>query len=110
MKTVSHFNDQITFLIPNITAALNSSRAMKAYSPGLMGKTTGPMIVALGHGLPDTYGAGPDLPGTVGACCWFCCCLGTSPCSPPAGSGVGKMKADFNDSIKPTKGVGMDRS
>ena len=72
------------------------------------GKVNGPLLVALGHGAgPESYGLGPDLPGCcLPFCCWFCCCVGP-PCSTPAGSGAGKMKSDFNDSVVPKKGKGI---
>lgn len=113
-KTVTHFNDQMDTFVANVAASLNgsSTASLKSYKPGFMGSIKGPMIVALGHGLgaQDTYGVGPDLPGLPGFCCWCCCCLGSSACSPPEGQGVGKLKSDFNNSVKPTKGLGMDRT
>ena len=108
VKTMPHIEDQLPTIYDNLLSTLDShTPSLKDYTPGFMGKTTGPMMVAIGHSKTDPYGVGPDVPG-MGFLLWLCCCCGP-PCSTPAGAGVGKMKADFNDTVKPTKGVGMHR-
>lgn len=63
-------------------AAAHTGRPLKHHVLGasFMGKTTGPVMVAFGHGMPDGLGVGPELPGCMGGCCWFCCCVG-GPCA-----------------------------
>lgn len=110
VKTIPHIDDAMPVFLNNVTAALDSqSPTYKSYTPGFMGKTTGPLMVALGHGVKDGYGVGPSLPAPCDSCCWFCCCIG-GPCATPAGEGVAKMKDDFNNSIKPVKGLGINRT
>jgi len=96
-------------LLPNIEAKLNN-RALKEHKRGasFMGQLQGPALVAMGHGHPEGYGVGPDLPGCAGFCCWLCCFFGM-PCSPPAGHAVAQMKNDFNYTIQPRKGKGISK-
>ncbi len=92
--------------------AITSNKPLQHHKKGvgMMGQMHGPPIVALGHDISDGYGVGPDLPGTcLPFCCWFCCCLGTAPCSTPAGHGVSKMKSDFNGTIIPRPGKGISK-
>lgn len=106
-KIGAKIGEQADALVLNILASLEG-RPLKSYKKGMMGNLTGPMLVALGHGHPQGYGLGPNCPGCVGFMCWFCCCIG-GPCSPPAGSGAAKAKSDFNKSVKPQIGKGLDK-
>jgi len=94
-------------VIKNVVATLEG-HALSVHKPTFYGGLKGPLAVAFGHGHPDGYGVGPDLPGCCGCLCWTCCIFGL-PCSPPAGKGVMKMKSDFNLSVKPTKGKGYSK-
>jgi hypothetical protein len=107
VKVYPRLDDQLTTLVPNIEAKL-AGEAMKDHKRGatLFGSVQGPMLVALGHGLEEGYGLGPDLPGFSGFCCWLCCCCGP-PCSTPAGKGVAKAKTDFNYTVVPQIGKGI---
>lgn len=99
VKTVVRIDDQMPTLIANAWALLDG-QPLKVHIRGASfeGKINGPMMVALGHGVPGAIGLGPDCPGCCGSCCWFCCC-----CSPPSGSIIAGVKADFNYSVKPNK-------
>ena len=104
-KTYVKINDVLPTLLANIDAYFNK-QALKQHQKGagFMGQVEGPMMIAFGHGLPDGYGIGPNLPGCMGGCCWFCCC-----CQTPAGHQTAKIKSDFNKSIFPQKGKGLNR-
>ena len=105
MKAYPNLNDKVPTLVNNVLAAIEN-KPLKTYSPGFMGKLTGPMLVAFGHDHPEGYGVGPDLPGCGGVCCFLCCCFGL-PCSPPAGHGAAKQKSEFNNGFGPKPGKGM---
>jgi hypothetical protein len=98
-------NDQLPDILTNIDAVVNK-KPLVAHQRGksFFGQADGPMMVAFGHGLDEGYGVGPALPGCMGCCCWVCCC-----CQTPAGHQTNKMKSDFNASVTPKKGKGIDR-
>ena len=90
-------------LLININNKINS----KSLIPHVRGvsfesQISGPAMVALGHGVDGGKGLGPDLPGCMGNCCWCVCC-----CQPPHGTMVGKIKTDFNTTVKPIVGKGL---
>jgi hypothetical protein len=105
IKTYIKIDDQMPVLMHNIQAVLNN-KALKQHVKGQSweGKIKGPVMVAMGHGLSEGYGLGPELPGCMGCCCWFICC-----CSAPRGHFVNKMKSDFNYTVKPQLGKGIDK-
>ena len=120
-KSIIRVKDQLPTVVMNIAAFLEK-RPLFDHKKGasMNAQIVGAPLVALGHGLPgklecphtrqprysvgaDGYGLGPNLPGCPGLCCWLCCC-----CSTPAGSLSKKMKTDFNKSVKPQPGKGID--
>lgn len=109
VKTYPKIQDQLPVLVKNVDL-LFQKKALQHHVKGasFFGKVNGPLLVALGHSVEkDSYGVGPDLPGTcLPCCCWTCCCFG-APCAPPAGAGSAKTKADFNNSVVPKKGKGI---
>lgn len=107
VKIYPKIDDQMPTIIKNVVATLEG-HALTPHKKTFYSSIKGPMAVSLGHGHPDGYGVGPDLPGCLGCVCWTCCCFGM-PCSPPAGKGVMKMKTDLNLSIKAIKGKGYSK-
>lgn len=107
VKIYPRLDDQLITLAPNIEAKL-AGKPLKDHKRGatLYGSAQGPMLVALGHGVEDGYGVGPDLPGCPGFCCWLCCFVGP-PCSTPAGREVSKFKTEFNYKVIPQIGKGI---
>jgi hypothetical protein len=99
VKTAIKVDDQKATLVPNVFAKLDG-KPLKVHIRGssFEGQVTGPLMVALGHGVPGAIGIGPDCPGCCGNCCWFMCC-----CSPPSGGFIAGQKAAFNYTVKPNK-------
>ena len=70
--------DQFPILVENVVA-LTQDKPLRPHVLGktfIYGKVNGPMMVAIGHGHPEAYGVGPDLPQPLRCCCWCCCCFG----------------------------------
>ena len=107
MKTYPRIDDQMPVLKFNVNAVLEGT-PLKHHIRGasMFGQFSGPALVALGHGHPDSWGLGPDMPGCCATFCW-CCCFFGYPCSPPVGRRSANFKADFNYSVKPKPGVGI---
>lgn len=111
VKTVPRIDDQLPTVLHNVQLALTTSSTVVSlthHKKGFMGTVEGPMLVAFGHHHEKGTGVGVSLPGCMGLCCFVCCCFG-GPCQTPGGHGAAKMKSDFNDSISPKAGKGMDR-
>jgi len=106
VKIGPKIKDQVPTLVSNVIAKVEG-RSLANYKKGFFGSLPGPLLVALGHGHAQGYGLGPNLTGCPGCCIWICCCCGP-PCAPPAGAGPAKIKSDFNKSVKPQVGKGMD--
>lgn len=106
VKTFVKVGDQMPTLVANVVNFLaNKPLTHHVKGKSFEGKFNGPGMVALGHGLPDGYGVGPELPGCcLGWCCWFCCC-----CQTPQGPRVAKMKSDFNLTVIPRPGKGLSK-
>lgn len=103
VKIAPKIKDQLPVLLENIDASLHS-RPLKHHVKGqsFEGRFGGPGMVALGHGLDEGYGVGPELPGCLGCFCWFLC-----GCQTPAGPRSAKLKTDFNASVMPRLGKGI---
>ena len=72
------FEDQLPVLLANVVA-LTQGKPLTPHVLGKsfpFGKVNGPMMVSIGHGHPEDYGVGPDLPQPLSCCCWCCCCFG----------------------------------
>lgn len=103
IKTYIRVRDQMPTAVRNILARLDSKPLTPHIRAATMdGQISGPMMVALGHDVKGAVGVGPDMPGCMAGCCWFCCC-----CQPPNGSLPAQMKASFNKTIKPYPGKGL---
>lgn len=108
-KGVVKILDQLPILLKNVVA-LAQEKPLTPHVLGKsfpMGKINGPIFVAIGHHHPDAFGIGPDMPQPLRCCCWCCCC--GPPCHTPASKGIAKFKAEFNDSMSPKAGKGIER-
>ena len=94
--------NQLPTLVHNVTAFVHD-RPLKNH---VRDAVRGPLLVALGHDMPNGVGLGPDFPGVGGWFVW-CCCFCGFPCSPPVGHLGNKLKSDFNKTIGPKKGKGI---
>jgi NADH dehydrogenase FAD-containing subunit len=103
IKTYIRIKDQTPTMVSNLLKHLEDKPMVgHKRAESMEGRIAGPAMVALGHGVPGAVGIGPDLPGCLGSCCWFCCC-----CQPPHGSITAKIKHDFNQTVKPWPGLGL---
>ena len=105
VKSFVRVNDQMPILVANINLfAENKPLQVHVKGKSFMGQINGPMLVALGHDLPNGYGLGPNVPGY-----WLSSCLYLCWCGTPAGRMSNNIKSDFNKNVIPRKGVGISR-
>ena len=106
IKGAARVSDQSPFVASNVKLFLDG-KPLKQYNPGFKGKVMGPLLVTIGSNHKDQYGVGPYLPSScLNFCCFLCCCAG-GPCHVPAGSGVAKMKFDWNNTMNAQSGYGI---
>jgi NADH dehydrogenase FAD-containing subunit len=109
VKTYTKIADQLPTIVKNVDALL-LKKQLTAHkrNASFYGQLKGPLLVAFGHDLPNGVGVGPDLPGFLGICCFACCCFGY-PCQHPQGHNSNAMKSNFNTTIKPQAGKGINQ-